>query len=89
MVPIAGNEAERGILLDSTITAEEYQKLTAKFLAEKPFQLLDMSTKMQNQLQDLIKKSEIFRESTTRRNSKNFFDPRFHFGTNQVNRGTA
>lgn len=73
MVPIAGNEPERGILLDSTITAEEYQKLTAKSLAEKPFQLLDMSTKMQNQLQDLIKKSEIFRDPL-QEELKNCFD---------------
>ena len=71
---IAGNEPERGILLDSTITPEEYQKLTEKFrMYEKPFQLLDLSTRMQNQLQDLIKKSEIFRDPL-QEELKNCFD---------------
>lgn len=70
---IAGNEPDRGILLDSTITPEEYQELAEKFLMEKPFQLLDLSTRMQNQLQDLIKKSEIFRDPL-QEELKNCFD---------------
>ena len=71
---IAGNEPERGILLDSTITAEDYQELAKKFrMDEKPFQLLDLSGKMQNQLHDLIKKSEIFRDPL-QAELKNCFD---------------
>ena len=71
---IAGNEPERGILLDSTITPEESQKLTEKFrMYEKPLQLLDLSTRIQNQLQDLIKKSEIFRDPL-QEELKNCFD---------------
>ena len=71
---IAGNEPERGILLDSTITAEEYGELAEKFrMHEKPFQLLDLSMRMQNQLQDLIKKSEIFRDPL-QEELKNCFD---------------
>ena len=71
---IAGNEPERGILLDSTITPEESQKLTEKFqMYEKPLQLLDLSTRMQNRLQDLIKKSEIFRDPL-QEELKNCFD---------------
>ena len=71
---IAGNEPERGILLDSIITAEDYQELAKKFgIDEKPFQLLDMSVKMQNQLHDLIKKSEIFRDPL-QAELKNCFD---------------
>ena len=71
---IAGNEPERGILLDPTMTAEEYQELFEKFVRyEKPFKLLDMPTRMQKQLQDLIKKSEIFRDPL-QEELKNCFD---------------
>ena len=70
---IAGNEPERGILLDPT-TAEEHQELIEKFMMyEKPFKLSDLSTRMQNQLQDLIKKSEIFRDPL-QEELKNCFD---------------
>ncbi|MCY4552311.1 MAG: AAA family ATPase [Candidatus Poribacteria bacterium] len=71
---IAGNEPERGILLDSTITAEEHRELTEKFLMDqKPFKLSDLSTRMQNQLRALIKKSEIFRDPL-QEELKNCFD---------------
>ena len=71
---IAGNEPERGILLDPTITAEEHQELTKKFMMyERPFKLSDLSTRMQNQLRDRIKKPEIFRDPL-QEELKNCFD---------------
>ncbi len=71
---MTGNNPERGILLDPAIAEEEIQELAKLVKAsEGPIKLSDLTTRMQNQLQDIIKESKVFREPL-QEGLKNCFD---------------
>ena len=74
MEVMTGNNPERGILLDPAVLEEEIQELTKLLKASGgPIKLSDLTTRMQNQLQDIIKESKVFREPL-QEGLKNCFD---------------
>ena len=74
---MAGNNPERGASLDFAVTEEEIQEVMELFRklnpSEEPFKLSDLPTRMQNQLQDIIKESEVFKDPI-QEGLKNCFD---------------
>lgn len=74
---MADNNPERGISLDLAITEEEIQEVMELFRklnpSEEPFKLSNLPTRIQNQLQDVIKESEIFKDPL-QEGLKNCFD---------------
>ena len=75
---MADNNPEGGTLLNPVISDEEGKGLIEKLMTDKmgdrePLKLSDLPTSMQNQLQDIIKKSEVFRGSL-QDELKNCFD---------------
>lgn len=71
---MTGNNPERGIPLDPAVAEEEIQELGKLLEAgEGPIKLSDLTTRMQNQLQDIIKESKVFREPL-QEGLKNCFD---------------
>ena len=63
---IADSNPERGVSLDLAITEEEVQEIVELFRKSKPskepLKLSDLPTRIQNQLRDVIKESEIFKD---------------------------
>ena len=74
---MAGNNLGRGVLLDLAVAEEEIQEVMELFRklkpSEEPFKLSNLPMRMQNQLQDIIKKSEVFRDPL-QEGLKNCFD---------------
>ena len=74
---MAGNNPERGDLLDLAVAEEDIQELVGLFRklspGEEPFKLSNLPTRIQNQLRDIIKESEVFKDPL-QEGFKNCFD---------------